>query len=295
MAVTNFIPNIWSARLLHNLRLMSTFYMIASKEYEGDASMGNTVKVPRLTQAVAVKDYSRTADIDNPDVLTTTMQDIGIDQEKYFNIGIEDLDKMQIRAPLLDAAVSNAAYAMSRDVDVYTMGLLRSLNNNAFGLAPAEADFDLDFTSQVKKWALQNGQPLSMLCTVVTPGIIEKIDKGKIDGTYGDNVTQEAFNMGGGDASDNAAGLYGHVNGLKLHVSQNTALDNNAGTPSQAADDYYEAYVFDPRDLALIVQVNKMEAYRPERRFMDAVKGLWNYGGKVLDASRMAKFRFNKT
>jgi len=41
-------------------------------------------------------------------------------------------------------------------------------------------------------------------------------------------------------------------------------------------------------------QINKVEAYRPEKRFADAVKGLHLYGAKLVRPSAIAVLTANK-
>ena len=42
------------------------------------------------------------------------------------------------------------------------------------------------------------------------------------------------------------------------------------------------------RAISYVEQINKVEGYRPERRFADAVKGLHIYGAKVVRPEMLA-------
>ena len=96
-----------------------------------------------------------------------------------------------------------------------------------------------------------------------------------------------------GDASQ-TNGRVGRINGIELYASnQASLLVPSSGSGQTAVTAHSVHYFFDRRDWAMVIQVNKTEAYRPEKRFMDAVKGLTNYGGKVLNSSRMSKWTTN--
>jgi hypothetical protein len=67
--------------------------------------------------------------------------------------------------------------------------------------------------------------------------------------------------------------------GLKVFVSNN--VPESAGA--------YSAMAGIPEAIAYVEKVIKMEAYRPDDRFADAVKGLLVYGAKVVLADALAK------
>jgi hypothetical protein len=60
-----------------------------------------------------------------------------------------------------------------------------------------------------------------------------------------------------------------------------TAVDGTAGTS-------FKIQVSTPRARAFAEQIVETEAYRPERRFGDALKGLHVYGGKIMRPTEMA-------
>jgi hypothetical protein len=50
-----------------------------------------------------------------------------------------------------------------------------------------------------------------------------------------------------------------------------------------------------PMAISFAEQINKVEAFRPERRFADAMKGLHLYGAKLVRNTAIAVGTFNKT
>ena len=58
MSVANFIPEIWSARVLHNFRKTYVFRGLCNTDYEGEIKgAGDTVRI-NTPGAVTVSDYA---------------------------------------------------------------------------------------------------------------------------------------------------------------------------------------------------------------------------------------------
>jgi hypothetical protein len=80
--------------------------------------------------------------------------------------------------------------------------------------------------------------------------------------------------------------VIGQVSGL--NVIESTNVPNTGGAlykilcGTQMATTYAE-------------QINKVEAYRPEKRFADAVKGLHVYGAKVVRPEALAVMTVSKS
>ena len=71
-------------------------------------------------------------------------------------------------------------------------------------------------------------------------------------------------------------GCIGSIGGCKIYVSNNIATQ----TAGQVA--YYKCLARTKRAIAFAEQISEISAYRPEKRFADAVKGLHLYGAKVV-------------
>ena len=121
MAVTTFIPELWSARLLYALEKAHVATNLVNRNYEGViANQGDTVHINSIG-AITVKDYTKNTDIAAPDALTTTDQTLEIDQCKYFNFQVDDVDKVQAAGDLVDTAMGRAAYALADTSDAFLL------------------------------------------------------------------------------------------------------------------------------------------------------------------------------
>ena len=120
MAITTFIPTIWSARLLahlDNALVAKNFY---NTDYEGDISdMGDTVRINQIGD-IAIFNYIRNTDMNPPETLATAAQDLVIDQGRAFNFQIDDVDRVQARTELMDSAMQRSAFALAEVEDAYT-------------------------------------------------------------------------------------------------------------------------------------------------------------------------------
>ena len=75
------------------------------------------------------------------------------------------------------------------------------------------------------------------------------------------------------------AGCIGYVAGCKVYVSNNVVV----------AENVHKCVARSKRAIAFAEQLSEIDAYRPERRFADAVKGLHLYGAQVIYPTEMVR------
>ena len=69
MSVANFIPAIWSARLLAHLDKKHVYASLVNRDYEGEIrNFGDTVKINQIGD-ITIKDYQKGQDIADPEAL----------------------------------------------------------------------------------------------------------------------------------------------------------------------------------------------------------------------------------
>src|ERR1700730_10619196 len=92
-----FIPTVWAARLLTTLQSALVYGQsgVCNRDYEGEIrDKGNTVKIGSVGDPT-VQDYTKDADISDPEALTDSEQNLEIDQAKYFNFCVDSVDRAQ--------------------------------------------------------------------------------------------------------------------------------------------------------------------------------------------------------
>ena len=123
MAITNFIPTVWSENLYKELDKQYVAVANCNRDYEGDIkNAGSVVKICGVG-SITINNYSKNIDMSNPQALSDTVRDLTINQSKYFNFQIDDIDKAQASPKLMDAAMSVAASALADMADKYVYSL----------------------------------------------------------------------------------------------------------------------------------------------------------------------------
>lgn len=279
MAFSNFIPEIWSARLLEHLDKVHVYAGLLNRDYEGEIrAFGDTVHINQIG-AITVKPYTG-ADIDSPEELDGAQTDLKIDQANYFNFQIKDIDNAQSNPKLMDDAMQRASYGMNDTVDQYLAGLLAAGASGKVGtdttpIVPTAANA-YDYLVDLGTALSEENVPMLGRWVVVPPwfhGLLLKDDRFVGNGTD--------FN-----AAALQGGLVGAAAGFAIHVSNN--VPNTSGAKykiiggTNAGGSYAE-------------QLIEMEAYRPEKNFADAVKGLHVYGAKVIQPEALAVLTCDKS
>ena len=282
MAITTFIPELWSARLLYALEKSHVATNLVNRNYEGViANQGDTVHINSIG-AITVKDYTKNTDIAAPDALTTTDQSLVIDQCKYFNFQVDDVDKVQAAGDLIDTAMGRAAYALA---DVSDAFLLKTIANGVASANKIGAKATLTaltasnvYENIVKMRTLLDkaNVPTTGRTLVVPPEV------------YALLLLDDRFAKSGSDSGQNALlnGMVGRVAGFDVFMSNNCVSGADGGSGSNTAYFVITAQVAAATTYA--EQIIKTEGYRMESRFADGVKGLHVYGAKVTDGSQIA-------
>ena len=281
MAFTNFIPEIWSARLLDHLDKVHVYAGLMNRDYEGDIkAYGDTVHINQLG-AITISDYSG-SDLADPQELDGTQQNLTIDQAKYFNFQVKDIDNAQSNPKLVDAAMVRASYDMNDVIDQYLAGLLlagvdagNAVGSDASPVTPTSAnayDYLVDLSVKLGECNV----PMYGRWVVIPPwyhGLLLKDPRFVGNGTgYNQAVLQ--------------GGLVGEAAGFQIHLSNNVPNTGGAKYKILAGTNAAGAYA---------EQLVELEAYRLEKNFSDAVKGLHVYGAKVLEGKGLAVLTANKS
>src|SRR5574337_1930286 len=119
MAFTSFIPQVWNAQMLLDFREAAIAANLVNREYEGNATAGNTVKV-NTAAAIAVKDYKANGRTTSADAIASTSIDLLIDQEKNFDFKVDDIDRAQA-AGSLEVYTQSAGQGMAEDADKFLL------------------------------------------------------------------------------------------------------------------------------------------------------------------------------
>ena len=267
MAITNFIPTVWSENLYTELGKKYIAVANCNREFEGDIkSKGATVKICGVG-SVSVFDYTKNTDMSAPETLSDNERTLVIDQAKGFNFQIDDIDRAQSTPKLMGEAMRVAANALANTADQYVYSLYEGAGETVNGEATVENIVDLIIDARTKLYA-NNVSDARDIAVEVSPEIAALILKAKV-------------NLATDNADSLENGLLGTIGGCKIFVSNNIVSEDVDGGKS------YKCLARTTRAIAFAEQLSEIDAYRPEKRFADAVKGLHLYGAKVVYPKEM--------
>ena len=277
MAVTNFIPELWSARLLNALDKSHVFANVVNRDYEGDIKkMGDTVHINTIG-AVTIGTYTQNTDFSSgPETLATTDQTLTIDQAKYFNFQVDDIDAAQAAGDIMDKAMTRAAYGLADASDKYIAGILAGAadTSNLVSSSAVALTSSNVYENVVKMRTILDkaNVPTAGRWLVIPPEMYALI------------LLDDRFVKTGGEMAEGIlrTGLVAQAAGFDIYLSNNcVSADVSSKVTYTITGGVDSAATY-------AEQIVSTEAYRPEKRFADAVKGLHVYGAKVVDKAQIA-------
>jgi N4-gp56 family major capsid protein len=278
MAITNMLPQIWSARILAKLEKNLVFAQpgVVNRDYEGDIRAdGDRVHIHSFND-LTVSSYTKNSTTISYENLTDSRVTLLIDQSKYFAFSIDDIDAAQMRPELIDAASDRAAYQLAEVADSYVAGLYS-------GASTSSPDNTIETSQFTASNVYQKFVDLSVLMdnvnlpqegrfAVAPPWI-----KGLL-------LQNSSFLAAKSEAVLN--GEVGQIAGIRLLVSNNVKTTGTSPVVSHMMAGH-------PSGLAYAEQIVNLEGLRLEGSFADAVRGLHLYGAKVLDGARLFDLQAN--
>ncbi|AEB68547.1 P22 phage major capsid protein family protein [Methanothrix soehngenii] len=287
MTIEGFIGTVWSARLLENLQKSLVFGQpgVINRDYEGEISgKGSTVKITSIGD-ITVGNYTKDSDISDPEALNDAQATLTATEAKYFNFSVDDVSRAQMSNNIMDAAMRQAAYNLSDVADQFIAGssYVDVATANKIGSDTAGKVPNTTPGTTAYDYLLQMGTKLSEAnvqkqgrWVVVPPWFVEKL--------AADARFTDASASGSTDALLN--GSVKRAAGFDILESNN--VPTVAGSGGDAGKTNYKIIAGVPSAITFADSVNKVEAYRPDKRFADAVKGLHVYGMKVVRPSALA-------
>jgi len=273
--MTSFIPSVWNAQLTLAFRESAIAANLVNREYEGDARMGNTVKVTQAGQ-ITVYNYATGSANSSAAVRTTkahatntTTVDLQINQEKNFDFYIDDIDRAQA-AGSMGAYTVGAGQALAEDADKFILSgistaatLVRTgTGSDSTPLAITTGDQAFDVVRDLRKALNKQHVPTGnrvLVCNAEFEAMLLSA------GSKLTNVNE----AGDTEALRNAN--LGRLLGFDVYTSENVPETTKAA-----------CYAWYKPSYAFVSQVDKIEALRAQDKFADRLRGLHVYGGKAV-------------
>lgn len=259
MAITNFIPTVWSAALLERFNAAQILIPTANHQYEGELAAGNTVKITAITTPT-VQNYA-TARTLTIDALADTTQSLVIDKEEAFSFKVDDVDRVQA-AGSFEPVTRDAGAALAESAESSFIATLKAGGTSAgTGAVTTEAHAYAAVVA-IRQALVKAKVPSSDRYLAVSPEFASLL--------LGAGSKLTSFEPVGDDPIRN--GVLGRLIGFT--VIEHPLLTHTSNRP--AAIGYHGP------STAYAGRIKKTEAGRMELAFADYVRGLNVYGSKVL-------------
>jgi len=278
MSFQNFIPTIWNKQINLELERLCVFAEDCNRQYEGDVKeLGDQVKIlgvgkPTIT---TITRSEANNDIGAAESITDTSIFLQINQLSYFHYIIGDIDKAQAVKGITEAIQTETSEELANTIDQYIAG----------------------FSTTAKGATLLDASAVEITATSSDAGyVLTKIDEA-LQKLYENDVKQNTdviltcsprfyfilkrayVNL---DTDNHALlknGFVGQYGTVKVKMS------NNVLTANSGAEDLIQ--VKTTRAIAFVHPYTHSEAYRPDLKFADAIKGYILYDAKIVRPKEM--------
>lgn len=277
MAKADFIPELWAAEFLRAYEAHTTLSMLVNRMYESELAggPGDRVHISQHTLSPTVSDYTVDTDIGaaqvadgNDDIV------LELDKQKYWHIYVDDIDAVQAAPNIMAETVRKGAYEMAKQVedDLFTtFAAATTATTRVTDTAKASGVSD-GHTGKINELSMKmdaEDVPANRWL-MANPLFMARLR------SYLIANDSHAFTP----QTDEAAlrrGEIGMLLGFRLVRSNRLPIVTGAGATAE-----YNLYAGVGDEIAFASQINELEAYRPEKRFGDAVKALQVYGSVKL-------------
>jgi len=282
----NFIPEIWSGKLIENFYDATVLAAISNTDYEGEIrNMGDTVNI-RTTPEITIQTYvkGQTLSVENPD--KAKLQLI-IDKGEYFACVEDDVDQVQTDMNLMDMWSKDASERMKIKIDQRVLtDLLPDVSANNKGQTAGAISGNIDLGVAGTPEALTTANVIGKIVdmgTVLDEANCPEGDRflvipAKMAGLIKQSDLKDASITGDG-SSPLRNGRLGMIDRFTVYVSHN--LKKTAGGEFSVIGGHKMGFTF-------ASQMTNMETIRSETTFGNIIRGLQVYGYKVVKPEALA-------
>jgi hypothetical protein len=281
----NFIPEIWSGKLIENFYDATVLAAISNTDYEGEIRrFGDTVNIrtmPEITLRSYVK--GQTLQVEHPDKPKLQLL---IDKGDYFACVEDDIDKIQADVNMMDAWSKDASEKMKIKIDQRVLvDLLPDIAaaNKGLTAGARTASFNLGTTASpltVTKDGAAGTTSITDLIvdmgTVLDEANAPESNRylvlpAKACGLIKKSELKDASLVGDG-TSMIRNGRLGMIDRFTIYMSHNLNFSSNK----------FDIIAGHKMGFTFATQMTEMETIRSEQTFGNVVRGLQVYGYKVV-------------
>ena len=260
--VSHFQQTVWSKSILRSLDKITSLRNHCDFHYEKDSKNAKEVKILAVNRPTIRKYNPGTALV--RESAADSSQTMYLDQFYYFNFEVEDIVQAQSVPGLMEALTDEAATGLTEQGDAYVGEVVKTAAD-ASEIAVSE---EIELTTENAMGAVEDGftKLYENDCKVSDSFYLELAPK--VFTTYRQKLTELSTN----NPEILKKGAVGKIN--NAYVCVENLL------PKSATAHYN--ILRTSKAIAFAEQIEKLEKYRPEDAFTDALKGLYVFGAKIV-------------
>jgi hypothetical protein len=260
--ITNFQQTIWSKSILRSLEKITSLRNHCNFQYEKDSKNAKEVKILSVNRPT-IRTYVPGTAITRESA-TDSSQLLLLNQYRYFNFEVEDIVKAQSVPGLMEALTDEAGKGLAEEGDKYVASIVKE------GVTAGEIEASASITLTVDNAMESVEKGFAYLygndCKVSDMFYLEVAPVPFT--TYRQALTELSTN----NPDILKKGAVGKINNAYVCIENLLPADDS---------DYFNILRTE-KAIAFAEQIDKVEHYRPEDAFTDAVKGLYVFGAKVV-------------
>jgi hypothetical protein len=287
----NFIPEIWSGKLIQNFYDATVLSAIANTDYEGEIRrMGDTVNI-RTTPEITIKTYvkGQTLTVENPDKPKIQLV---IDKGEYFACIEDDVDKVQSDINLMDTWSKDASERMKIKIDQRVLTAIIAdvaAANEGSSAGRISGSIDLGAGGAGTAVTLSKTNVLEYIVdmgTVLDEANVPESGRwivipAKMAGLIKKSDLKDASLTGDG-TSPLRNGRIGMIDRFTVYMSHNLPSTGSGSTRE------FDVIAGHKMGFTFASQMTEMETIRSESTFGNIVRGLQVYGFQTVKPEALA-------
>jgi len=282
----NFIPEIWSGKLIENFYDATVLAAISNTDYEGEIrNMGDTVNI-RTTPEITIKTYvkGQTLSVENPD---KPKLQLVIDKGEYFACVEDDVDKVQSDINLMDTWSKDASERMKIKIDQRVLtDILPDISADNKGATAGRISNNIDLGTTGSLIAVTKTNVLEYVVDIGTvldeancpEGNRFVVIPAKMAGMIKKSDLKDA-SLTGDSVSILRNGRLGMIDRFTVYMSHNLSVTSGK----------FSIIAGHKMGFTFASQMTNMETIRSESTFGNIIRGLQVYGYKVVKPEALAQ------
>ena len=282
----NFIPEIWSGKLIENFYDATVLAAISNTDYEGEIRQyGDTVNI-RTTPEITIRTYTKgqTLQVENPDKPKLQLL---IDKGEYFSCIEDDVDKVQSDINLMDSWSKDASERMKIKIDQRVLtDILPDVASTNKGASAGRITGNIDLGTTGSPIAITKSNVLDYIVDMGT--VLDEANApeagrflvipAKMAGMIKKSDLKDA-SITGDSMSVIRNGRLGMIDRFTIYMSHNLSVSSGK----------FNLIAGHKMGFTFASQMTNMETIRSESTFGNIVRGLQVYGYKVVKPEALAQ------